>query len=94
MVHHPRGDDRVIAGEGAGDVLGGLAGAEADLLLLDVDRMAAELDDRHLHRVAGARRRLLEDQGDALAGERAAEIGALGQGEDLGEALARRGRRC
>ena len=40
MVHHPRGDDRVVAGEGAGDVLGALAGAEADLLLLDIDRMA------------------------------------------------------
>ena len=89
MVHHPRGDDRMVAGEGAGDVLGALAGAEADLLLLDVDRMGAELDRRHLGRVAGPRRGLLEDQSDALARERRAEIGPLGQGEDFRERAVR-----
>ena len=51
--------------------------------------MAAELDHRHLHRVAGARARLLEDQGDALAVQRPAEVGAFGQVEDRGELLAR-----
>src|ERR1044072_9158611 len=83
MVDHSRGEDRVIAGERAGDVLGALARAEPDLLLLDVDRMGAELDGGHLGRAAGPRRGLLEDEGDALAGERRAEIGPLGEAEYL-----------
>src|SRR5688500_9248371 len=87
MVGDAGGDDLVIAGEGAGDVLGGLAAAEPDLLLLDIDRVAAELDHGHLGRVAGARRRLLEHQSDALARQRPAEVGALGQVEDLGEVV-------
>ena len=93
MVHHPRGDDRMIAGEGAGDVLGALARAEADLLLLDIDRVRAELDRRHLHRVAGPRARLLEDQSATpLPASGAAEVGPLGQSEDLRRSAARQDR--
>src|SRR5688572_14013519 len=88
MVGDSGRDDVVIASEGPGDVLGRLARAEPDFLLLDVDRMAAQLDDGHLDRVAGARRRLLEDQGDALAVERPAKVAALGQVQDLGEVVA------
>jgi hypothetical protein len=78
----------MVAGERARHVLGGLAGAEAHLLLLDIDGMAAELDGGDLHRASGAGRRLLEQQGDALSGERQAEVGKLGQGEDLLQPLA------
>ena len=95
MVHHPGGDDRVVAGEGAGDVLGALAGAEADLFLLDVDRVGAELDRGHLGRVAGARARLLEDQSDALAGERRGrDRSRSDKSQDLGEGAAAADRRC
>jgi hypothetical protein len=83
MVHHPGRDDRMVAGEGPGDVLGALPGAEPDLFLLDVDRVPAELEDRHFHRIAGPGRRFLENQGNALAGERQAEVGKLRQGQDL-----------
>ena len=62
VIEHPRGDDRVIAGERARHVLDALAAADAELVLLDIDRMTAELRGRHLHRVAGARARLLEDR--------------------------------
>ena len=46
MVHHPGGDDRVVAGEGAGDIFGALAAAQADLLLLDIDWVGAEAGQR------------------------------------------------
>ena len=43
MVEHPRGDNPVIAGERPGDVLDALAGADAELGRLDIDRVSAEL---------------------------------------------------
>ena len=43
-----------------------------DLLAPRVHGVTSELHDRHLHRVAGPGRRLLEDQRRALAGERRA----------------------
>ncbi len=41
--------------------------------------MSAQVDDRHLRGVAGARRRLLEQEGDSLAGQDLR--GRIGQGE-------------
>ena len=64
---------RVVALHDPGDVLDRLADVEPDLLAAGVDRVAAELDDGHLHRVAGAVRRLLEDQRDARPGQRPSE---------------------
>src|SRR5205085_6010644 len=89
MIHHPGGDDAVIAGERPGDILRALARVDADLFLLDIDRMAAELDDRHLGRIAGARRRLLEQERDPLPLHRPAEVGPLRQSKDLGESAFR-----
>jgi hypothetical protein len=40
MIVHARGDDRVVAGEGAGHVLGRFTSAEPDLVLLDGDGWA------------------------------------------------------
>ena len=45
---------------------------DADLLVAEVDRVAAERRDRDLDRDAGAGRRLLEERGHALPGEHAA----------------------
>ena len=64
VVEHPGRDQRAVAGEGAGDVLGRLPRVDPDLLGPDVDRVPAEPDDRHLGRRPGAGRRLLEQQGD------------------------------
>ena len=73
VVEHPRREHGVIAGHHPGDVLDRLADVEADLLAAGVHRVPTELHDGHLHRLAGAVRRLLEDQGDAEAGERRGE---------------------
>ena len=54
----------------------------------DDHRMAAELHDRHLHRVAGAGRGLLEQQGRAPAGEHAPRLGIGGQVQDPGQLVA------
>ena len=62
VLEHAGADDRVVAAEGAGHVLGRLAAVDADLVVADGDRVTAQLHDRHLHRVAGAGRRLLEHQ--------------------------------
>ena len=70
VVEHAGGEHGVEAGEDPGDVLHRLAVVEADLLAPGVDRVAAELDHGHLRRVAGARRRLLEDQRRPAPGER------------------------
>ncbi len=66
MVEHARGDDRMIAGEGARDVLDALARADAKLVRLQVDGMAADLRRRQLHRVSRPRARLFEIERDAL----------------------------
>src|SRR5690242_8130851 len=66
MVEHACCNDRVIAGEGSGHVGDALAGADAKLVLLDVDRVPAELRRRQLHRIAGAGARLLKIKRDAL----------------------------
>ena len=82
----------VVALHDPGDVLDRLADVEADLLAARVDGMTTELDDGHLHRVTGAVRRLLEDQRDALAGERATERVDRALGEIEHRARARRPR--
>ncbi len=82
MIEDARGDDRVIAGERVRHVLDALARADAELVRLDIDRMAAELGGRHLHRVARARARLLEIERDALVLQRRATRGLFGQRED------------
>ncbi len=85
MGEHPGGDDGVVALEDAHDVLEGLAHVDADLLATRVDRVAAELDDRHLHRLSGAGGRLLEDQHRRRvrrAAGRARAVVALGEVED------------
>ena len=81
----------MVALEDAHDVLDGLAHVDPDLVAAGVHRVAAELDDGHLHRVAGAQRRLLEDQGDALAVQRPAELGRRdgGEVEDLAQLVGR-----
>ena len=71
---HPGGDDGVVALEDPHDVLERLAHVDADLLATRVDRVSTELDDGHLHRLAGAVGRLLEDQRRAEALERPAEL--------------------
>jgi hypothetical protein len=48
VVEHARRDDRVVAGEGTGDVLDALALADAKLARLEVDRVAAKLRVRAL----------------------------------------------
>ena len=70
VVEHARRDDRAEPGEGAGDVGDRLAHAEADLLGPHVDRVTAEADHGHLGGRPRAGRRLLEQQHDALAGQR------------------------
>ena len=62
-------EDRAVPGEGPGDVLDGLAGAHADLVLAEVDRVGPEGGGGHLGRRPGAGRRFLENHGDALAGQ-------------------------
>jgi hypothetical protein len=89
MVEHPRGDDRMIAGERAGDVLGALARADAELVLLDVDRMAAELAPPSPSS-CGCARSASRNRARRPCRRAAAEVGALGQREDL--ARGRRGR--
>ena len=84
MIEYPRRDDRVITGERAGDVGNALTAADAELRRLEIDRVAAKLDHRHLHRIAGPRARLLKIQSDALA-EKGAWGGRFGQSEDLGQ---------
>ena len=87
VVEDPSGDHRVVPGHDPHDVLDGFAGVEADLLAPGVDRVTAELHDRHLHRVPGPVRRLLEDQRGSLALERSAERldRLFGQIEDRGD---------
>ena len=74
--HHP-----VVALQDARDVLDRLAGVEADLLAARVDGVPAELHDGHLGGVAGARRRLLEDERRARTLQRPAEVGGREDGE-------------
>jgi len=63
VLEHPGPDHGVVAGQGPGDVLHRFAHVESDLVGPDGERMTAELDDRHLHGVAGTGRGLLEQQG-------------------------------
>ena len=81
VLEHPGADGGVVAGQRAGDVLDALADVERDLVAPDGHGMAAELHDRHLHRVAGAGRRLLEQQGHAPAGQHLRQVRPLGQVE-------------
>ncbi len=74
VLEDPRRDQRVVPLEDATDVLDRLAHVEADLLAPRVHRVAAELDDRDLHRVTGAVGWLLEDQRGTLPGQRATEL--------------------
>ena len=69
VVEDPGADHGVVAGQGAGHVLGRLPGVDADLGALDVDGVAAEGDHGHLGGVAGAGRRLLEHEGRPPPGE-------------------------
>ncbi len=69
VVEDPGAEDAVVAGQRAGHVLGRLARVQADLVALDVDGMPTEVDHGHLGGVAGAGRRLLEEQRHALAGQ-------------------------
>ena len=79
VIEDARREHRVVAGHHAGDVLDRLADVEADLLATRVHRVTAELDDGHLHRLAGAVGRLLEDQRDAQTGEHGRQVGPLGE---------------
>src|SRR5690606_3863933 len=78
VVEPPGAEDRVVAGQHPGDVGDRLALAAADLLAPERDRVTAELHDRHLGRVPGPQRRLLEVQADRAPGERAVATGRLG----------------
>jgi hypothetical protein len=79
VIEDAGADDAVIAPERAGDVLGGLPRIEADLRPLDIDRMAAQLEYRHLRGVPSAGRGLLEQESDAEPGEHRAEVVARRQ---------------
>ena len=54
VVEHPGADGRVVTGQGAGNVLGGLPLIDAHLSPGDGHRVAAELHHGHLHGVPGA----------------------------------------
>ena len=84
MIEHPGREQAVVALEDACHVFDGLAGVEADLLAAGVHGMSTELHHCHLHRVACAIGRLLEDECRSPAGEGAAERfdGLPGEGED------------
>ena len=97
VIEHPRGEHAVVAGHHPGDVLDRLANVEPDLLATRVHGVTAELDDGHLHRLARAVRRLLEDQRDTRAGEHGRQVGPLGQMEHVDELVGARSvmsRRC
>ncbi len=79
VIEDAGAEDAVIATERAGDVLGGLAGVEADLGPLDVGRVPTQGEGGHLGGVAGAGRRLLEQEGDAEPGEHPPDIVARRQ---------------
>ena len=49
VVEHPRGNDRVVAGEGVRYVGNALAAADTELGRLQVDGVAAELCGREFH---------------------------------------------
>ncbi len=80
MVEYACGNDRVIAGEGADHVLDTLALPDPELVRLQVDRVAAKLRRRQLHRIAGPGARLLEIERDALSAQ-GGPAALLGQGE-------------
>ncbi len=88
-----------MLGHRARDVFDGLARVEADFLVADVDRVAAERRDRDLDRDPRARRRLLEQRGDALPGEHrfgtasGAAFHPIGAVEDARQRRRDRGRR-
>src|SRR3546814_2699451 len=77
VVVHPTPEHGVVAGEDAADVVERLALRAADLFGAEGERMAAQLDHRHLAGGAGAQRRLLEVEADQAARQ---EVGALGVG--------------
>jgi hypothetical protein len=60
MVEHAGADTGVVAGECPGDVLHRLPDVRPHLGRLYVDGVATQLEDGHLHRVAGPGGRLLE----------------------------------
>ena len=64
---NPGADAAVVAGQSPSDVLDGLPDVHSHLASLDVHRMSAQLEDSHLHGIAGPGRRLLENQRHALA---------------------------
>ena len=67
----PQRDRRHVAGEHERGVAHGLPARELQLALAQHHRVAAELGDPDLERGPRPRRRLLEDERDAPAGERA-----------------------
>ena len=85
VVEHPSPDEPVVAGQGGGHVLDALALVQAHLGPLYVDGVPAQGRHRHLHRVAGAGRGLLEHQGHALPGQHRLGFGLGGQLHDPGE---------
>ena len=94
MVEDPRAEDAVVAGQRAGDVLGGLPHVEADLGALDVDGVPAQVDHGHLGGVAGPGRRLLEEERHALAGQRAGAPAPRARARAAAPRRRGRGRRC
>ena len=81
VAEHASAQHAVVAGHHAGDVLHRLAHVEAHLLTARVHGVTAELHHRHLHRLAGAVRRLLEDECDALTLQGTGQLLALRQVE-------------
>jgi hypothetical protein len=64
VAEHPEGEHVEVAVEHPPHVLHRLALAEADLVVLEHQRLGAEQAARHLARHPGAQRRLLEEQPD------------------------------
>ena len=74
MFDDPSGEHRVIPGHDLRDVFNRFPNVESHFFAAGVHRMSAELGNRHLHRLAGAIRWLLEDQRNAMTVERASQL--------------------
>ena len=89
VIEHPRSQQAVVAGHHAGDVFDRLTNVETNLFAAGVHRMSTQLHDGHLHRLPGAVRWLLEDQGDAEPTQHLGHVALLGEVQHMDELVRR-----